>query len=224
MSPKNKNQKRSPQKDKDHALFQKEKSSRLSEKALRDLEIVERAREGDEAAFTELFELYKHSLYYMILRMVNNPHDAEDLTLEAFGKAFRNIHQYRPRYAFSSWLFRIATNNCIDFIRKKRLELVNYDDVTPSTLEWKMRISAGMSRNLDLEEGVILREDIARLKEYIGTLRDRYQELIRLRYFEEYTYEEISVALDLPLGTVKAQLFRARKCLQPLIERLQQPE
>ena len=82
--------------------------------------LVQRATEGDQRAYAELMGRYRDAIYYMLLKMVNNASDAEDLTIEAFGKAFKNITQYAPNYAFSTWLFKIATNNCIDFIRKKK--------------------------------------------------------------------------------------------------------
>src|SRR4030065_1791838 len=98
-----------------------EVNPQLSEKARNDLIMVEEAKKGNEKAFASLMNRYRDSIYYMLLNMVNNASDAEDLTIEAFGKAFRSIESYTPRFAFSTWLFMIATNNCIDFIRKKKL-------------------------------------------------------------------------------------------------------
>ncbi len=95
-------------------------SNGLSEKAKGDLMLVEMAREGNEKAFASLMNRYRDSIYFMLLKMVNNSSDAEDLTIEAFGKAFHNLDSYTPDFAFSTWLFKIATNNCIDFIRKKQ--------------------------------------------------------------------------------------------------------
>ncbi len=96
-----------------------EQNLKLSEKARQDYVLVKAALSGDEKAFARLLSRYKDSIYFMLLKMVNNRSDAEDLTLEAFGKAFKNLHQYSPTYAFSTWLFKIASNNCIDFLRKK---------------------------------------------------------------------------------------------------------
>src|SRR5436190_17348538 len=92
----------------------------LSEKALVDYKLVQLAVKGDQKSYAELMSRYKDSIYFMLLKMVNNRDDADDLTIEAFGKAFKNLHQYTPDFAFSTWLFKIATNNCIDFIRRKR--------------------------------------------------------------------------------------------------------
>ena len=99
----------------------------LSDKAKYDLDLVEVAVKGDQKAFAELMGRYRDAIYFMLLKMVNNKSDAEDLTIEAFGKAFKNIHQYSPNYAFSTWLFKIASNNCIDFLRKKRNNIVSID-------------------------------------------------------------------------------------------------
>src|SRR4030042_4498216 len=95
-------------------------SQGLSDKAKSDLLLVDEAKKGNEKPFASLMNRYRDSIYYMLLKMVKNPSDAEDLTIEAFGKAFRNIESYAPKFAFSTWLFMIATNNCIDFIRRKK--------------------------------------------------------------------------------------------------------
>src|SRR6056297_3766790 len=105
-----------------------EQKIKLSEKARQDYELVQLALRGDEKAFTRLLSRYKDAIYFMLLKMVNNRNDAEDLTLEAFGKAFKNIHQYSPTYAFSTWLFKIASNNCIDFLRRKKGTYIAIDN------------------------------------------------------------------------------------------------
>ena len=98
-----------------------EVTSHLTEKARRDYILVQQAmKQGDQKAYAELLNNYRDSLYFMLLKMTNNPTDADDLTIEAFGKAFKNLHQYTIEFAFSTWLFRIAANNCIDFLRKKK--------------------------------------------------------------------------------------------------------
>ncbi len=190
----------------------------LSEKALVDLDIVARARQGDESAFHELHEKYKNSIYFLILRMVGNMSDAEDLTMEAFGKAFRNIHQYVPRYAFSSWLYKIATNNCIDFIRKKKMNIIDYDVSPRLQSEAHAQSPQLVSHQLDPEEKLIRQQSLERIKVLIEQLKPQYRRLVYLRYFAEYTYDEISIELDLPMGTVKAQLFRAREMLHDLLK------
>jgi RNA polymerase sigma-70 factor (ECF subfamily) len=182
----------------------------LSEKAKYDYKLVNLALDGDERAYAELMDRYKDAIYYMLLKMVNNKNDAEDLTIEAFGKAFKNIEQYTPNYAFSTWLFKIATNNCIDFIRKRKANIVSIDqteddsEITPPPLQ---------STTLDPEEDMIKNQKVDLMRNVVNKLKPRYRNLIELRYFKEYSYEEIAQELNLPLGTVKAQLFRARELL-----------
>ncbi|MDX2415028.1 MAG: sigma-70 family RNA polymerase sigma factor [Bacteroidales bacterium] len=188
----------------------------LSEKAQQDLRLVILAREGNEKAFADLMNRYKDSIYYMLLKMVNNPSDADDLTIEAFGKAFKNIHLYTPNYAFSTWLFRIATNNCIDFIRRKKS--------TPTTFDQHQNEHDSPASNLqsntpDPEEVLIKQQKITHLKYVVSQLKPQYRKLIELRFFKEYSYEEIASELNIPLGTVKAQIFRAKELLYNILKK-----
>jgi RNA polymerase sigma factor (sigma-70 family) len=188
----------------------------LSEKAKQDYELVQFALEGNENAFARLLGRYKDAIYFMLLRMVNNKSDAEDLTLEAFGKAFKNLHQYSPNYAFSTWLFKIASNNCIDFLRKKKGATINLEanqENNESELPVKLR-----SKDPDPEEKLIRKQKAILMRKVVRKLKPRYQTLVEYRYFREMSYEEIATELKLPLGTVKAQLFRAREMLFKLIE------
>ncbi|MBW6482326.1 MAG: sigma-70 family RNA polymerase sigma factor [Vicingaceae bacterium] len=194
-----------------------ELSNHLSPKAQIDFELVIRARDfQDEKAYAELLQKYKDSIFFMMLKMVKNQDDADDLTIEAFGKAFNRLHQYTPDFAFSTWLFRIATNNCIDFIRKKKMVTFSLDkgfedsEGNQSTFDIK-------ESNLDPEERIIRKQKIRIMREIVDQLKPRYKELIVLRYFRELTYEEIAETTELPLGTVKAQLFRARDMLYKLL-------
>lgn len=196
-----------------------EVTTHLTEKALRDYQLVKRAIEdGDQKAYAELMKNYRDSLYFMLLKMTNNPHDAEDLTIEAFGKAFKKLHQYTPDYAFSTWLFKIASNNCIDFIRKKKKYTfsidANYDDNETGT-EMASKIP---SQTLDPEEELVKKQKIKLMHEVVEKLKPHYRTLIELRYFKEYSYDEIATELNLPLGTVKAQLFRAREFLYQILK------
>jgi len=193
----------------------------LSEKARYDYELVNRALEGDQKSYAELMERYRDAIYFMLLKMVNNKSDAEDLTLEAFGKAFKKIHQYTPNYAFSTWLFKIATNNCIDFIRKRKANIVsidqNIDDQEGQYISPTALLSSG---NPDPEEKLIKEQNIQLIQDIVSKLKPRYRKLVELRYFKEYSYEEIADELNLPLGTVKAQLFRARELLYNILSNL----
>ena len=188
----------------------------LSEKAQYDFRLVHLAREGDQKAYAELLSRYRDAIYYMLLKMVNNPIDAEDLTIEAFGKAFKNIEQYTPHFAFSTWLFKIASNNCIDFIRKKRGSHISIDQ---SHEEQDTISDAIQASTLDPEENLIKQQKVNLTRTIVTKLKPRYRRLIELRYFKEYSYEEIAEELDLPIGTVKAQLFRARELLYNILKK-----
>lgn len=188
----------------------------LSDKGQKDLAVVNRAKEGDQAAFTELLERYREPVYYMLLKMVKNNDDADDLTMEAFGKAFNRIHQYSPDYSFSTWLFKIATNNCIDFIRKKRVYLTSLDH--SYTNEDGVGVSIEVdSGELDPEEVFMRQQKVKTMQNVVEKLKPHYRELVVKRYFEELSYDEIATELNLPLGTVKAQLFRARDLLANIL-------
>ena len=189
---------------------------KLSEKALQDYELVQKALKGDEKAFARLLSRYKETIYFMLLKMLNNRSDAEDLTIEAFGKAFKNLHQYSPTYAFSTWLFKIASNNCIDFLRKKKgITVPLENDYDQSEMSEAAKIK---SKDLNPEEKLIRKQKAILLHKVVRRLKPHYQTLVELRYFREMSYEEIAEELNLPLGTVKAQLFRARQMLFKLIE------
>lgn len=187
-------------------------STQLTEKGQRDYELIQLAlKDRDQQAYAELLRYYRDSLYYMMLKMTQNPHDAEDLTIEAFGKAFKNLDQYTPEYAFSTWLFKIATNNCIDFMRRKKKGQQTIDREYDT-------IDGSITSNIaaegpDPEEQFIKEQKIDTMREVVQRLKPHYKKLIELRYFKEYSYDEIVQELDLPLGTVKAQLFRAREFL-----------
>lgn len=189
----------------------------LSDNARRDLDLVTAARKGNEQAFARLMNRYKDAIYFMLLKMVNNRSDAEDLTIEAFGKAFTNLHQYSPQYAFSTWLFRIASNNGVDFLRKKKTGIVPLDATNGENKDpgynpnFKSDVLSPEERYIKQQRAAILRRIVARLK-------PRYRTLVELRYFKEYSYDEIAKELNLPLGTVKVQLFRAREMLFNLLK------
>lgn len=193
----------------------------LSDKALYDYRLVKRALEdADQKAYAELMGRYRDSVYYMLLKMVNNKDDAEDLTVEAFGKAFKRLSQYTPNFAFSTWLFRIATNNCIDFIRRKRKNTFSIDQPIEDDEGGEMVMDL-RSDTLDPEEHIMKKQKIMMLRELVDKMKPRYKTLIEMRYFQELSYEEIAVELELPLGTVKAQLFRAREFLYNVLKNTQ---
>ncbi len=187
----------------------------LSDKAQYDLKVIDRALNGDSRAYAELLNRYRDSVYYVMLRMVSNPSDAEDLTIEAFGKAFHNLAKYVPSHAFSTWLFRIATNNCIDFMRRKSQSPRPFDQEEGEEDEVEATVASDM---IAPDELMINRETAASLNRIVKTLKPRYRRLIELRYFEDYSYEEIASELSLPIGTVKARLFRAKVLILNMVQ------
>ena len=196
----------------------KKESTHLSEKAQKDYDLVIKATKyDDQQAFSDLMDRYKDSIYFMLLKMVNNKDDAEDLTIEAFGKAFNSLKQYTPNYAFSTWLFKIATNNCIDFLRKKKKKTMSIDNSIENKDGDEITIELKSDARTP-EQETIRDQKIELMRSYVKKLKPRYETLVEMRYFKEMSYEEISDELNLPLGTVKSQLFRAREFLYNLMK------
>lgn len=185
---------------------------------LKENQLVDDAlKNGNPKAYEALMDLHKDSLYYMIYKMVHNPYEAEDLTIEAFGKAFKNLSNYTKNYAFSTWLYSIAANNCIDYLRKKRLDLVLIDDTIETENGTKQPYFNIPDDVLTPEEKLCKKEGEMLLKQYINLLKPSYRELIEMRYFQELSYEEMAEQLQIPLGTVKNKLFKAKNKLQTII-------
>jgi len=190
----------------------------FSDKALVDFKLIDRAiKDKDQQAFALLMERYRKPVYHMILKMVRNVDDAEDLTIEAFAKAFKNLHRFKKDYTFSTWLFRIATNNSIDFIRKKRLQTMSLDSSYKDDSGEPVSIDVE-DKNLNPQEEAIKSQKIELIQMFVTKLPAKYQRLVRLRYFDELSYDEIARELEAPLGTVKAQLHRARELLYDLVK------
>lgn len=189
----------------------------LSENAKRDYKLVEAAKDGDQHAFATLLGYYRDTIFYMLLKMVNNKSDAEDLTIEAFGKAFKNLHLYTPTYAFSTWLFKIASNNGIDFLRSKRVKQRHVSIDSSHDDEINQAVITLKSSDRDPEETMIREQKERLMRHIVKKLNPNYRKIIKLRYFDELSYVEIANELDLPLGTVKARLHRSRELLGNII-------
>lgn len=190
----------------------------LTTKALYDYKLVQSAiQSGDQKAYAELLTRYRESVYFMMLKMVNNKDDADDLTIEAFGRAFKKLDQYTPNYAFSTWLFKIASNNAIDFLRKKKLTNAVSLDTRVENSDYDTS-NLVRSTHLNPEEFYIKKQKVEMVRMVIDKLKPKYRELVELFYFQELSHEEISEKLNLPIGTIKAQLFRARDFLFELIK------
>ncbi|MCR5456300.1 MAG: sigma-70 family RNA polymerase sigma factor [Bacteroidales bacterium] len=187
----------------------------FSEKAKEDLRLVEQAKAGDQKAYARLLSKYRDTMFHMISRMVKNAHDAEDLTMESFGKAFRNIQFYKPERAFSTWLFKIATNGVIDFIRGKRLRMVSIDNDpdTDDNSSQSMGVPELIEKSDDPEERMIRDQKAEYMWQIVSQLHEDYREITIMRYFKEKSYTEISEELGIPIGTVKARLYRSRELL-----------
>lgn len=184
----------------------------LTTKAVYDYNLIQSALlKKDQKAYAELLQRYRDSVYFVMLRMVNNKDDAEDLTIEAFGRAFKRLHQYTPNFAFSTWLFKIASNNAIDFLRNKKKHFTLSLDEKTQNEDGHEYSKSIVSETLDPEEHIIKKQKILHLRVVVDKLKPHYKELVVLRYYEELSYEEIAKKLDLPLGSVKAQLHRARE-------------
>ena len=189
-----------------------------TEKAQRDYQLVCRAREqGDQTAFAALLKNYRQPVYLMLLKMTGNPTEAEDLTIEAFGKAFCSIQYYTPTRPFSTWLFTIATNNCIDFIRKKRMDTVRIEDLSvkdgDDEYEYQMPSDLG-----NPEEEMVRAQRREALRMIVAQMKPKYRRMIELRYFEELSYEEIAERLQMPLNTVRTHLRRAHDLLHSMLK------
>lgn len=192
------------------------KANNLSEKGKKDYKLVVEALHGDQFAYEKLMNRYRYSVYHQLYGMVKDRTVAEDLTLEAFGKAFNKLGSYEPRFAFSTWLFKIAINNCIDYIRKKRLVTLSIDDtILPDSQASFAHNIKDSKRNP--EEDIIRTQKISMMRKAVGTLNPKYRTMIEMRYFEELSYNEIAAELEIPLGTVKAQLFRAKEMLHAVL-------
>lgn len=192
-----------------------------ADQKLIDKYLVERIlKRNDQLAYATLMNKYKKAVFFTVLKMVSNKDDAEDLTMQAFTKAFRSLDKYDSSYAFSTWLFRIASNNAIDHLRKRKLSTTSLD---VNIFEEDGDQGASLSTTLvddkaDPEEAMLKGQRSAIMKEVINTLDDKYKELIHLYYFEELKYEEIADQLQIPLGTVKVRLRRAKDFLAKLLD------
>ncbi len=202
----------------DNEDFEFELDKGFSSKAVKDFELIDKAVSGDERAFGTLMNRYKNSVYFMLLKMVKNQDDAEDLMIEAFTKAFKNLPNFKKEYTFSTWLFRIATNNCIDFIRKKKIETLSIHSSINSEQGESSMIDIKDSNN-NPQESAINKQKIQLVRDFVEMLPYKYRRLVEMRYFEELSYEEIALLTDSPLGTVKAQLHRSRELLFDIVKK-----
>lgn len=193
---------------------------RLDLTNLPDADLVALAQEGREAAFRELVRRYERPVFSLIFRMVRDRETAEDLAQDSFIKVLNHIDRYRPEFKLSSWLFKIANNVAIDHLRRRQLDTVSLDGsphaATQAEVEaTSIEIAARQETALDELEA---RELGGAIERAISSLRPEYRSCILLRHVEGRSYEEIAATLDLPLGTVKTYIHRARHQLREALE------
>jgi len=190
----------------------------LTDKAQHDLLLVKKVlNSGDRQAYAELMKTYADQVYATMLNMTGDALDAEDLTLESFSKAFEKLRQYNPKYAFSTWLFRIAKNNCIDHLRKKKKEESNTGSSEGTEMD-NHAVSTEIPCQLPGPEQLLInRQETILLRKIVQGLKPNYKAIIELHYFKELSCEEIAQQLKLPESTVKVRLFRARELLYNIL-------
>ncbi len=173
--------------------------------------MIREALKGDNRAYQRLMGKYHDQIFNFIYRMIHDREQVEDLTQEAFIKAFSSLGSFNEEFAFSTWLYKIATNNCIDYIRKRKLQMYSIDKPIESRDSDYMFELPDESSEAD--QDVIRAQRAAFLRTAIAQLPEKYRRVIQLRHVEEKSYEEIAGILKLPIGTVKAHIFRARELL-----------
>lgn len=183
-----------------------------------DYELIDEAIDGNEASYGILMERYKNSLHGIIYRMVRNQEETQDLVQEAFIKAYNALKTFNKQYSFSTWLFKIASNNCIDHLRKKRLNTTSID--RPIETEDGSITQEIPDYSYNPETDAIRNEIINTIHNVIDQLPDKYRKVINLRHKQDMSYGEIAKDLNLPIGTVKARIFRARELLKKSLRQL----
>lgn len=191
---------------------------------LPDADVVALAQQGRDAAFRELIRRYERPVFSLIYRMVRDRELAEDLAQDTFIKVLNHIDRYRPEFKLSSWLFKIANNVAIDHLRRRQLETVSMDGAPDARTRESVEATSfdvvgGQESALDELEA---RELGTAIEQAIATLRPEYRSCIMLRHVEGRSYEEIAATLDLPLGTVKTYIHRARHELRRALEHLRE--
>ncbi|WP_139492049.1 RNA polymerase sigma factor SigW [Brevibacillus dissolubilis] len=174
--------------------------------------LVQRAKRGDREAFEELVEMYKDKIYSLAYRMVRNREEAEDIAQETFLRVYANFQNYNEEYKFSTWIYRIATNLCIDRGRKKKphfsLDEETQDD---SGMDWYSRLP---SKEKTPEEKVVVHELQETVQGALTQLNPKYRSIMILRYIEDLSLQEISDVLQLPITTIKTRIHRGREALR----------
>jgi len=209
-----------PQQQKTSSTIQPSGASKTREEVLaqrrldsraEDSRNIKKALKGDQTAYRAILKKYHDQVYNLLYRMVHDKDEVEDLTQEAFIKAFNSLHNFNEEFAFSTWLYKIATNNCIDYIRKKKLATFSIDKPLESKDgEYSFEIP---DSSYEPDKTLIAGQRSKILEEAVNALPEKYRQVILMRHTEDKDYQEIADELKLPLGTVKAHIFRAREIL-----------
>lgn len=174
---------------------------------------IEKAKKGDQVAFTFLLDHYWSDVYGFMLKRTENETNAEDITIETFSKAFDKIATYNPEFQFNTWLIAIAKNVHIDMLRRKKSTI--FVEITDKEDQQAYNVA---DSSPSAEDELITEQNLSRLLQFIKELKPHYQEVIQLRYFQEMSYQEIATQLNEPLSNVKIKLLRAKKLLAEIIE------
>ena len=190
-----------------------------TERMRHDYQLVCAARDkGNHKAYSDLMATYREPLYLLLLRMTHNTTTAADLTIETFGKAFLQLHRYAPTATFGSWLYTIGVNTYIDHLRRNRLDTVPLSETERNSdgdiIEYQ--IPSGQPNP---EEAMIRMQRDEALKQIVDQMKEPYRQIIRMRYYEDLSYEEIAQALRIPIGTVKIRLSRAKELLAAIMKK-----
>jgi RNA polymerase sigma-70 factor (ECF subfamily) len=201
-----------PSRPKTEQATQRSLDSRAEDKRL-----IAQALSGIQPAYRALLKKYRNQVYNTLFRMVHQRDEVEDLTQEAFIKAFVSLKNYNGEYAFSTWLLRIAQNNCIDFIRKKKLQTFSIDK--PIESKDGEIIFELPDSTYEPDRVLIASQRAHAIEEAIKSLPPKYRTVIIMRHSEEKDYQEIADELGVPIGTVKANIFRAREMLNKTLRK-----
>jgi RNA polymerase sigma-70 factor (ECF subfamily) len=190
------------------------KDSYLSPKETKDEEdlLISQALNGNQKAYASLVSRHRSAIFHIIFKIVKDKEAANDLVQETFMKAFSSLATYRSEYRFSTWLYKIAANSSIDFLRKRRIHVLSLDRPV-ETNDGSMEIEIP-DYSYHPEQDLVRKQQRISIEEAIASLPDKYREVIVFRHQEDKSYEEIADLLNIPVGTVKARIFRARELLK----------
>lgn len=181
-----------------------------------DIKLIEEALSGKQVSYDKLMKKYYQLIYNLVYRMISKKEDVEDLTQEAFIKAFNSLQNFDKQFSFSTWLFKIATNNAIDYLRKKKLATFSIDkEIESDDNDYKFEIPDHENKP---DKQIMHQQMKEILDEAIKSLPKKYRDVIILRHKKELEYEEIAKKMKLPLGTIKAHIFRGRELLNKYLK------